>query len=93
MTIENIIIDNQYLQSNDKEILFGEELVYLTKTTDLPQLLVELGIYKSKSEARKANRIGNIAEGWTHNFKASKKNYIYIWNPTIKNVDLVETIV
>jgi len=79
--IENIIIQNEHLHQTDQEILFGDEDVHLTKTTDLPNLLVELGIFKSTSEARRAGRTGEIAKGWTSEFKASKKYRIWIWNP------------
>lgn len=80
--IENVIIDNGNILPTDKETLFGDEDVHVTKTTDLPNLLVELGVYKSTSEARRAGREGVVADGWTDEFKASKKRRIWIWNPS-----------
>lgn len=80
--IENVIIQNEFVQENDQGLLFGDEQVHVTTTNDLPNLLVELGIYKSTSEARRANRIGKVPEGFTFSFKASKIRYIWIWNPT-----------
>jgi hypothetical protein len=62
--------------------LFGDETVHFTDASDLPGLLVELGIYKSKSDARRAGREGPIPDGWTHELRASKKNRLWIWNPT-----------
>lgn len=80
--IENIIIMSCKVQPTDQEILFGDEPVHLTTTTDLSRLLVEVGVYKTTSEARRAGREGQVAEGWTDEFKASKKRRIWIWNPS-----------
>lgn len=58
-----------------------EEPIYFTGAVDLPNLLVELGAYKSTSEARRAGREGLIPKGYTE-LRASKKyGTIYIWNP------------
>ena len=49
---------------------------------DLPNLMVEIGAFVSTSQARRAGREGNIPEGFSFEFKASKKKRIFIWNPT-----------
>lgn len=80
--IENIIISNSDLLDGDRELIFQDEEVYFTETIDLPTLLVELGIYKSKGDARKAGRTGVISTGYSE-VKASKIRRFYIWNPKI----------
>jgi hypothetical protein len=42
--------------------------------------MLELGLYKSTSEARRANRVGDVPSGWTE-MKGNKKTFIWIWNP------------
>lgn len=80
--IENVIINSTNVLPTDSKTLFGDEVVHTTDVTDFPSLLVEMGIFKSKSQARQAGRIGPIPVGWTHEFKASKKRRLWIWNPS-----------
>lgn len=80
--IENIVVKSSAWRDSDIKTIFEDEDVLFTEATDLPTLLVELGIFKSKSQARKASRDGPIPNGYTHEFKASKKRRLYIWNPT-----------
>lgn len=78
--IENIIITTSDLHEGDKELIFQDEEVLHTSTTDLPSLLVELGIYESKGQAKKAGRVGKVQDGYSE-IKASKVRRLYIWNP------------
>jgi len=80
--IENIIVRHSAWVEADPELLFGDETVHFTDASDLPGLLVELGIYKSKSDSRRAGREGPIPLGWTHELKVSKTRRLWIWNPT-----------
>jgi len=80
--MENVIVVSEFVKLADREILFGDQPVHLTEAKDLPNLLVELKIFKSTSEARRAGRKGPIPNGFTDEFKASKKRRIWIWNPT-----------
>lgn len=80
--IENVIVKSSKWKEQDIVTLFGDEPVHITEATDLPTLMVELGIFKSKSQARQADRIGDIPTGFTFEFKASKKRRLWIWNPT-----------
>jgi len=82
MTIENIVVTQSPWQPNDIELLFGNEKVHFTDATDLSVLMKELGIFKSTSDARRAGRVGPIPTGFTDRFKASKKQLLWIWNPT-----------
>lgn len=70
------------IEPGDAQALWEDEPFELMSATDLPDLLVQCGIYKSKSEARRAGRDGPIPPGWTQ-MKASKKVPVFcIWNPT-----------
>lgn len=80
--MENVIVKTSAWAERDIEVLFGSEPVHFTEASDLPNLLVELGIFPSTSAARRAGRDGAIPDGFTDRFKASKKRFIWIWNPT-----------
>jgi len=79
---ENVVITNSAWKKSDIEILFGDEEVHFTECDELSALMRELGVFPSASQARKAGRHGPIPEGWSHEFKASKKVRLWIWNPT-----------
>jgi len=77
---ENIVISNSDWKPEDIQTLFGNEKVYLSDSTEIQDLMVELKIFPSKSKARHAGRFGPIPPGWNE-FKASKKKRLWIWNP------------
>lgn len=53
------------------------------KQTDMFDLLVRLGAFKSKSQARKNWQHGkDIPNGWSEFFVGKKKRHLSIWNPT-----------
>jgi len=79
--IENVVVKNSKWLESDLTTLFEDEEIHFTEHTDIPSLLVELGIFKSKSQSRQAGRQGEIEKGFTDNFKASKKRKLWIWNP------------
>ncbi|ATN93526.1 hypothetical protein [Pseudoalteromonas phage J2-1_QLiu-2017] len=81
MVTDNIVVSSSPWLHTDITTIFGDEEVLFVPDTSLPTLLAELGIYKSTSKARQANRVGPIPKGYTE-FKASKKKTLYIWNPT-----------
>lgn len=76
----NVVIWNEFVKTTDKETLFSDEPVIFSKETELPNLLKEIGVYKSTSQARKAGRCGRVPDGWSV-IKASKKVELFIWNP------------
>lgn len=80
--IENVIVRSSAWTQRDIEHLFSGEPVHFTDARDFPNLLVEIGVFASTSKARHAGRSGPIPDGWTDNYKASKKRRIWIWNPT-----------
>jgi hypothetical protein len=82
MNISNVVVKQSPWTERDLELLFGGEEVHFTEADCLSVLMKELGIFKSTSEARRAGRVGPIPEGFTFEFKASKKVRLWIWNPT-----------
>lgn len=78
---QNIIVNGPFVREGDANLLFGDQPVHFTSAPDMPNLLKELGIFESTSEARRAGRVGPIPKGFTNDFKASKKRRIWIWNP------------
>ncbi len=80
--IENIIITSSPWQESDVKTLFGDEQVFFAESDELSALMRELEVFPSASAARRAGREGPIPDGWTAEFKASKKRRLWIWNPT-----------
>lgn len=78
---ENVIVNGPHVRASDRELLFGDQPVHFTDAKDMPNLLKELGIFASTSEARRAGRDGPIPRGFTNDFKASKRRRLWIWNP------------
>ena len=78
----NIIINGPHVRSTDAELLFGDEEVKYVDNCDISVLLRDLVLYQSTTKARNAGRVGPIPPGWTERFKATKIQFIWIWNPT-----------
>jgi hypothetical protein len=78
---ENVIVNGPHVREGDRELLFGDQPVHFTSAQDIPNLLKEMNIFTSTSEARRAGRDGPIPQGFTNDFKASKKRRLWIWNP------------
>jgi hypothetical protein len=81
----NIIVNGPYLLSGDRELLFPEDEVVNTvsEQTNMFDLLVALGAFESKSQARKQwKKTGiEIPAGWS-SFRVGKmKRELCIWNP------------
>ena len=63
----NIVVNNgNTILPQDIITLFGEEdvITYVEDKTPMAELVVQLGLFKSKGQARKAGRVGDIPEGW-----------------------------
>lgn len=69
------------LSVNDFDNVFNNESFVVSKSESLQELMVELGLFKSRSAARAAGRVGPIPDGYTE-FKGNKKTFLYLWNPT-----------
>lgn len=77
----NLIVKSSKWIEGDKEQLFGDEPIKFIDDIDLSQLAFDLGAFKSKSQARKAGRVGPIPSGWTV-WNANKLMRAWIWNPS-----------
>jgi hypothetical protein len=77
----NIVVASSRWRQADIKLLYADEDVKFVDDVPVPNLLVALGIFPSTSKARHAGRVGDIPKGWTE-YKASKKETLWIWNPT-----------
>lgn len=77
----NVVMSNSPYTHRDLELIFQGEDVVFSSATNITDLVCELGLYKSKSQARSAGRVGEIPTGFTE-YKANKTVTIWIWNPT-----------
>ncbi|CAL9991826.1 hypothetical protein VPHD479_0329 [Vibrio phage D479] len=78
----NIVVDNEFVQPTDAPTLFDDvPLTIIPASFTMTDLVVELGLFKSKSQARKAGRVGPIPTGWSE-LKGNKKTFLFVWNPT-----------
>lgn len=80
----NIIVDNGNVWPDDKQMLFGDEdVVIVIPQTTIYDLLVMLGSFPSKSQARKNWRQGaTIPAGWSEFFVGKLRRHLCIWNPS-----------
>lgn len=76
----NVVIKQSKWTERDLRCLFGDEDVIFSEATSVTDLVVELKLFKSKSQARAAGRIGDIPSGWAE-FKGNKTTTLWIWNP------------
>lgn len=80
----NIIIVNGFIEEEDKELIFqDEDVVMRSPLTDIHDLLLELGSFPSKSQARK-NWKGpkTIPDGFSEFSVGKLRRKLTIWNPT-----------
>lgn len=78
----NIIVKNKNVLPTDQATLFEDEpVVFVEEGTKYPNMLVELGLMPSTSQARRNGRVGDIPSGWNV-VKGNRKVVLYIWNPT-----------
>ena len=90
MDFLNVIIDNGNIRSSDRDALFpaDEEVHFLSTDTDIFDLLVLLGTFSSKSQARKNWKHGPLQPGWSEFFVGKIKRQLCIWNPLKEEDDI-----
>lgn len=64
-----------------KKYLFTGKEIFFSKELRLPNLLKEIGFFKSTSEARQANFIGEVPEGWSE-YRTNSGKYLSLFNPS-----------
>ncbi len=59
----NFIINNEHIVGDEQELFFqGEPVKYLDKNSDMFDILVNMGVFNSKSDARKDLKWGKIKD-------------------------------
>lgn len=82
----NVVVENEYFKEEDIELLFEtDEEVKRVTNIDIFDLLIELGSFTSKSQAKK-NWKGphQIPNGWSEFTIGKLKRKLCIWNPKEK---------
>jgi hypothetical protein len=78
----NIIVKSKYVLDSDKETIFGsEDVVFTDSDTDIFDLLVLIGSFKSKTQAKKNwNGPKEIPYGFSEFCIGKIKRHLTIWN-------------
>jgi hypothetical protein len=85
----NVIIDNGNVLEGDVPLFFAEnepENLVFSKSKDMWELLTELKLFPSKSQARKDPKWGKIPEipkGFNEFEFGKKKIKVFIFNPSL----------
>ena len=84
MTSLNILVLNGFVQESDRENIFSdEEVMAVSPLTSMIDLVVRIGAFPSKSQARKNWKgASEIPDGFTEHFIGKKKRHLCIWNPS-----------
>jgi hypothetical protein len=100
MQFLNVIVQSANVQETDVDLIFGphncqdcrgcdfcrsEEVFFMPQETDMYDLLVKLGAFPSKSQARRVwTKTGkDIPAGFSHFERIGKlRRVLTIWNPT-----------
>jgi len=99
MNFLNIIIDNGNVREEDEEALFGkycdsnkcsgcsfcrdEEVMRVSPDTSIFDLLIIMGSFQSKSQAKKNWKHGkDVPPGFNEFYVGKVKRHLSIWNPT-----------
>jgi hypothetical protein len=82
----NVIVDNGNVWPSDQELLFeDEEVLHIQEgEKDMFDLLVLIGAFSSKGQARKNwNKTGvGIPSGWSDWWVGKLRRRLCIWNPS-----------
>ena len=84
MMFLNVVVVNGFIRKQDIDSLFPpeEELFFCSPLTSLQDLLVKLGAFESKSQARKIFKVKTMPDGWSHFTIGKMRRELCIWNPT-----------
>ena len=88
--LEVNIISGNCVDDKDLSVVFGDidgniggTVIRVEPNTHMSNILKDLGIFQSSSQARKSGWDFTLPEGFTHYPKIGKKRHeITIWNPT-----------
>ena len=87
MNFLNVVVSNEYVQEYDRNTLFpdNEDVLVLWPghKKDIYDLLIIIGAFPSKSQARKNWKGPSyIPTGWNEFWVAKAKRHLCIWNPS-----------
>ena len=90
---ENFIIETGKVEPNDRKHLFGfEKVQYLPIEARMPDVMVQAGIFPSKSQARKNGWDKDIPWGFSEYEHVGKYHrHIAIWKPSKSKKDYEST--
>jgi len=79
----NVIIDSDRVRDGDRAMLFpDDEDVRVCSGVDMYDLLVMVGVFKSKGDARKNwHGVRDIPGGWSEYKVGKLKKELCVWNP------------
>lgn len=81
----NVIVMNGFVRGEDKPALFpnDEDVLEVSPLTDIWDLLLMLGAFPSRGQAKK-NWKGpkQIPDGWSEFYVGKIRRHLCIWNPT-----------
>jgi len=80
----NVVIKNEHFDPELVEVFFFEddEIQFLPTETDMAEIAWRLGLFPSKTAARKQGWAGEIPPGWTDRRGLGKlRKNLFIWNP------------
>ena len=86
MDFLNVIVSNNFVRETDKDLLFpkNEKVIFINpRKTDIFDLLVKLGSFPSRGQAKKNwKQCEDLPSGWNEFLVGKKKRHLCIWNPT-----------
>jgi hypothetical protein len=86
MDFLNVIVNSDKIGPNDKELIFGDEEVFFVNPEDMDMfdLLVKLGSFESKGQAKKNwTKTGKeIPQGFNEFIVGKLRRCLTIWNPS-----------
>lgn len=84
MDFLNVIVKSPNVRVDDRDLLFpeDEEVIVIPKWITIQTLLIMIGAFESKSQAKKNFKEKKIPDGWSHFVIGKLRRELCIWNPT-----------
>lgn len=84
MRIDVNITVGSFVRPEDSELFSGEQINrhYMRTDINIANILRDMGIFKSTTQARNSGWNKIVPDGWTDVTIGKLKNRICIWNPT-----------
>lgn len=83
----NILINNEFVVGDEADLFFQAPIDWIAdKDTDMWTILVFIGAFKSRSDAKRNGFERTIPDGWTELKVGKFKVHVCILKPTIDNL-------